>query len=182
MPTHNPRLTITLDPAVAARLRRASELTGNSQGSMVAEILEQASPVFDRMIQVLEAAAAARQAVREETAASLARAQHKIEKQIGLALETFDDGTASLIDDIERVKRRKGRPKDGGMGARSRAPRTTAEGVATPPSNRGVRSDNKSSKNPALARVSSPSAREKSNSGKTAKKLYKNPGFRRASA
>ena len=68
MPTQNPRLTVTLEPSVAARLRRVSELTGNSQGSMVADILSQSAPVFDRLIKLLEAAEVAQVAAREEAA------------------------------------------------------------------------------------------------------------------
>ena len=56
MPTPNPRLTITLEPSTAAQLRRMSELTGNSQSSMISELLSQSAPVFDRLITVLEAA------------------------------------------------------------------------------------------------------------------------------
>ena len=56
MATKNPRLTITLQPSLAAQLRRLSELTGNSQSSLIAELLEGSGPVFDRMIKVMEAA------------------------------------------------------------------------------------------------------------------------------
>ena len=60
MATKNPRLTITLTPSLAAQLRRLSELTGNSQSSLIAELLDGSGPVFDKMIQVLEAAAIAK--------------------------------------------------------------------------------------------------------------------------
>ena len=56
MPAKNPRLTITLQPVLAAQLRRLSELTGNSQSALIAELLEGSEPIFTRMIQVLEAA------------------------------------------------------------------------------------------------------------------------------
>ena len=72
MTTANPRLTITLEPSIAAQLRRMSELTGNSQSQMVSEILTQSSEVFERMIRVLEAAEVAKQAAREEVFGYLA--------------------------------------------------------------------------------------------------------------
>ncbi|GAI87794.1 unnamed protein product, partial [marine sediment metagenome] len=97
MPTLNPRITVTLPPATAAQLRRMSELTGNSQSQMVSELLEQSSDVFDRMICVLEAAEAAQQSAREETAAKLERAQAKVERQLGLMLDLAETKTGSLL-------------------------------------------------------------------------------------
>ena len=61
MPTSNPRITITLQPAVSAILKRVSDLTGDSQSSVVASLLEQSMPVFERLVQVLEAATLARE-------------------------------------------------------------------------------------------------------------------------
>lgn len=56
MPAANPRITITLKPEVHEVLKRLSSLTGNSQSSMVGEILNDSFPVFERMVQVLSAA------------------------------------------------------------------------------------------------------------------------------
>lgn len=137
MTTINPRLTITLEPSTAAQLRRMSELTGNSRSQMVAEILSQSSPVFDRMIRVLEAAEGAKQAAREETASRLARAQETVEEQLGLLLGSMDDMSRPLLEEAEKVRRRKARrgPETGASGARA-AP---GRGAPTPMSNRGVR-------------------------------------------
>lgn len=157
MPTHNPRITITLEPSTAAQLRRMSALTGNSQSQMVSEILMQSAEVFERLIRVLEAAEVAKQAAREETASRLDRAQAKVEKQLGLALDAFDDLSRPLLDDVEKVKRRKARAA-AVHGSSRRAPPTGA----TPLSNRGVRSDPKTTKKQATARVSGQLAGEKS--------------------
>ena len=54
------RLTITLQPTLAAQLRKLSQLTGNSQSALIGELLEGSGPVFDRMIQVMEAAKTAK--------------------------------------------------------------------------------------------------------------------------
>ena len=56
MTTQNPRLTITLQPTIAAQLKELSRLTGNSQSSLIAELLDGSSAVFARVIQVLTAA------------------------------------------------------------------------------------------------------------------------------
>ena len=143
MTTANPRLTITLEPSIAAQLRRMSELTGNSQSQMVSEILTQSSEVFERMIRVLEAAEVAKQAAREETASRLDRAQAKVEKQLGLLLGTMDDMSRPLIEDAEKVRRRARRATAVGDGL----PRQrTARGAPTPMSNRGVRSTQRNAK------------------------------------
>ena len=135
MPTANPRLTITLQPALAAVLRRVSELTGNSQSAMIAELLAQSQPVFERMVEVLEAAERLRAEAMEapeEVSRSLNRAQARIEAQLGLVLDDMGEGYRPLLEAAERVQRR-----------RKRAPRSAAAAagaVQTPPSNRGVRS------------------------------------------
>lgn len=151
MPTQNPRLTVTLEPSVAARLRRVSELTGNSQGSMVADILSQSAPVFDRLIKLLEAAEVAQVAAREEAASRLEKAQGKIEQQLGLLLDWMDEGSRPLIDRAEEVQRRRARSAAGSARATARA--RPAEGRATPLSNRGVRSETQKPGKQALARV-----------------------------
>lgn len=143
MPTHNPRLTITLEPSTAAQLRTISALTGNSQSQTVSEILTQCSEVFERMIRVLEAAELAKQAAREETASRLDRAQAKVEKQLGLMLDTMDDMSRPLLDHAEKIKRRRARTAPGVGGSSRRA--HPAPEAPTPPSNRGVRSDPKTS-------------------------------------
>jgi hypothetical protein len=141
MPATNPRLTITLQPATAARLRRISELTGNSQSALIAEILDGSAHVFDRLIRVLEAAESMKGEVRERVGAEMEAAQRKLEKQLGLQLETFDTATGNLLADVEAVRRRV---------ARRAAP--AGGGRSTPMSNRGVRSTTKPGKSPAKTR------------------------------
>ena len=138
MPAKNPRLTITLQPLIAAQLRRLSELTGNSQSSLISELLDGSAPVFERMIRVIEAAQQAQQSIKGSLVAGLDDAQTKVEQQLGLVLDIFDDATRPLLDQVEQVQRRArkasgGRPLAGGPGGR--------EGESTPLSNRGVRSD-----------------------------------------
>ena len=56
MTTINPRITVTLQPQVHAVLRRLSQLTKNSQSSLVGELLAESMPIFERMVEVLDAA------------------------------------------------------------------------------------------------------------------------------
>ena len=137
MPAQNPRLTVTLKPSTYAQIQEVSRLTGNSQSAMVAEILEQAEPVFSRLIQVLEAAQQAKDDLRTKAVSDMAAAQARIEQQIGLALGEFDGVTGNLLEDVERIRRRARRaPVDGKRSAAAGARRERP----TPISNRGVRS------------------------------------------
>ena len=105
-PQKNPRLTITLQPTLAAQLRKLSELTGNSQSSLIGELLEGSGPVFDRMIQVMEAAKTAKESMRGRIAGDIEQAQARLEEGLGMALEGFDQWTGSLLDEAEAVTRR----------------------------------------------------------------------------
>lgn len=135
MPAINPRITITLEPLTAAQLRRISALTGNSQSSMISELLSQSSPVFDRLIAVLEAAEIAKVAAREDAAKKLEAAQSQIENQLGLMLEWMDESSRPLLEHAEKVKRRTRRQ------AHEQGREAVAAGASTPISNRGVRLD-----------------------------------------
>lgn len=136
MPTQNPRVTVTLKPSTHAQMLEVSRLTGNSLSSMFAEILEQSEPVFARLIQVLAAAEQAKLEVRERTSSDLAKAQARLEKQLGLAMTEFDAFSGDLLDDVEAVRRRARRaPREDAQRPARGTPR-----LSTPPSNRGVRS------------------------------------------
>ena len=130
MPASNPRITITLAPQVHAILRRLSELTGNSQSGLVGELLLESMPVFERMVQVLQAAEklkAEADASKASIGKGLVEAQGKLERQLGLALETWDAASKPIVDAAEQVDRRRGREA-----------RTRRRSTSTPMSNRGV--------------------------------------------
>ena len=141
MPTLNPRLTITLDPAVAASLRRLSEVTGNSQSKLIAELLEGSVPVFQRVIATIELAKSASAEIRGKLADDMGRAQTRVEQQLGLALGEFDIAAAPLLAEVEKVARRSRkrpvRPRNEGAEDASTSPLAHP---LTPISNRGVRS------------------------------------------
>ena len=92
--------------SLAAQLRKLSELTGNSQSGLIGELLEGSGPVFDRMIQVMEAAKTAKEAMRGRIAGDIEKAQSRVEEGLGMALEGFDQWTGSLLDEAEAVTRR----------------------------------------------------------------------------
>lgn len=148
MPTNNPRLTITLQPTLAAQLRRLSQLTGNSQSALIAELLEGSTPIFDRMIVLLEAADKAKEAIKGQAVEGLDIAQAKLEKQLGLALDTWDEAATPLLEEMEAITRRRGAKAPARKPAGGTAPRGAppAGAQATPPSNRGVRSRNPNTK------------------------------------
>lgn len=138
MPAKNPRLTITLKPDLAARLRKLSELTGNSQSSMIGEMLEGSEPVFDRMIEVLEAAKSAQASMRGKIATDMEHAQTKMETALGVVMQGFDQITGSLLEESAAVQKRARRV---GHASAAQAPRAVPASVSsTPLSNRGVRS------------------------------------------
>lgn len=134
MPTKNPRLSITFEPSFLARLRRLSELTGNSQGAMAAELLLGCAPAIDRLIELLEAAKSAKTDVLDKLVSDMEAAQSRIEHQLGLALAETDAITTGLLEDAEKIRRRGTR-----RSTRQRVA-TAVSAVPTPISNRGVRS------------------------------------------
>jgi hypothetical protein len=159
MTTQNPRLTITLQPSLAAQLRRLSQLTGNSQSSLISELLDGSAPVFDRLIRVLTAAEGAKASLRGHLAMDMAEAQARVEKQLGLDLDALGDGLQPLLDEFEVIRRRRGK----GLVAGARAHAQTFPATEpTPISNRGVRSDPTHTKN--IAKTSRP-ARVKASKG-----------------
>jgi hypothetical protein len=150
MPATNPRLTITLKPTTSAQLRRLSELTGNSQSALIAELLEGSEQVFDRLITLLQAATDAKASLTDQMVAELEQTQTKLEGQMGLALNAWDAGAKPILDAAESIQRR-GRRR--GRGGDAQRPAAVAAQVPTPPSNRGVRSGPKQAKKPTRTRT-----------------------------
>lgn len=147
MTTANPRITVTLQPEVHAVLRRLSELTGTSQSAMVGELLMESLSVFERMVEVLNAAEQLRlqgMKASEEVKDALARAQGRMETQLGLAMDDMDAGAMLLLKEAERLQRR-------GAAAGKRSAAAAPRSGATPISNRGVRFGRKGSVKPVKA-------------------------------
>lgn len=141
MPAKNPRITVTLEPADKALLERLSLLTGSSQGALVADILKESRPVFERLISVLEAAIEARENIAKSHAQGLEAAQLKLEEQLGITLEMFDSASRPILEEAEKVRRRTRRAAGSVASAEARPARSL-----TPLSNRGVRSTTRQAK------------------------------------
>lgn len=135
MPTANPRISVTLTPEVAAVLKRVCDLAEKSQSAFVGELLTESIPVFERMARVLEAAHQARHSFNSDLAESLDQAQTRLEQQLGLALETMEEGFRPVLEAAEIVKRRG--PRTGGTRVRG-APSEAGAAAKPPMSNRGV--------------------------------------------
>lgn len=154
MPTNNPRVNVTLKPSTAAIIRKLSDLTGNSQSGLIAELLEANEETFARLITILTAAQDAKAALTEEMHSGLRQAQEKLERQMGLVLETMEEGAAPILEAAEKVQRRASRRSAEGprpAGGRG-APKGRGKGASTPMSNRGVRSLTKTAKKPTGSR------------------------------
>lgn len=137
MPTLNPRLSVTLKPSTSAQLQELSRLTGDSQSGIIADILEQSSIVFERLINVLQAAEIAKAELKKSASSDLNAAQGRIEAQLGLMLDDMDSAFKPLLQEAENIRRRSRT-----AAARDAHGRTQAagRGESTPLSNRGVRS------------------------------------------
>lgn len=109
MATFNPRITITLTPSVHALLKEMSSLTGNSQSAIVAELLESSSPVFERMVNMLRAAATVQTDAKAQIVAGMDRAQAKLQDQMQLLMGTMDEAAKPLLEQAEKVRRRASR-------------------------------------------------------------------------
>ena len=129
-------------------MRKLSELTGNSQSALIGDLLAGSGPVFDRLIQVLEAAKTAKASMKGKITEDMQAAQAKVEGALGMVLEGLDQFTGSLLDEAEEVTRRS---RGSAGAARSHGPGAAAP---TPISNRGVRYDPKATKTIAQSRLS----------------------------
>ena len=107
MPAVNPRVSVTLTPAMDAVLKRLSDVSGQSKSSLIAEILEQSQPVFERMALILETAKSATKDAKERMAANLEEAHTQLLHQAGLVDDLFTQQTADLVGELEQIGRRK---------------------------------------------------------------------------
>lgn len=139
-PMKNPRITITLQPKTHAIIKELSRLNDESQSAIVGSMLEQVTPVLERMIAIMQAAEQAKDAVRGRLAGDMEAAQAKVEQSLGIVMEQFGEMEQPFLELFEDIKRRS--PKAAaveGAGAGGAA-KTAAAAATTPPSNRGVRS------------------------------------------
>ena len=104
--TKNPRTTITLSPATHALMKELATLNDESMSATIGGLLEQVSPVLERVVTVLRAANLAKDAVKGRLVDDLEQAQARMEKSLGLALDDFGSMEQPFLDLFEDVKRR----------------------------------------------------------------------------
>jgi hypothetical protein len=147
MPTLNPRITVTLSPEQHSLLREMSRLTQTSQSGLISQILTELTPVWSKMLTLMAAAEQAKGVINESFIQDMDKAQAKVEKQLGLAIDAMDDFNLPILALAEKVEHRKGRDS-----ARTRRHADAGAAAAgTPLSNRGVRSNNKQTKSTTYA-------------------------------
>lgn len=145
MPTANPRVSVTLTPSMDAVLSRLSDVSGRSKSALIAELLEQSQPVFERMAAILETAKTATEEAKSRMAANMEEAHQRLVEQAGIMGDLFEDQTADLVGELEQIGRRKPKGSAGHAEERSRprlAGRTLRQLAAeiatdTPPVTRG---------------------------------------------
>lgn len=139
MPAVNPRVSVTLTPALDATLKRLSDASGQSRSAIIAELLEQSEPVFERMATILETAKTATQEAKDRMAANLEEAHGRLLEHAGVIGDLFEDHVADLVDDVEQIGRRSGtRARGSGSAHRDRVPLWAGLWPQTPPCNTGV--------------------------------------------
>jgi len=129
MPATNPRISVTVTPSVEAVLSRLSAATGQSKSSFIAELLESSMPVLERMATVIEAAQHAKDTLKSQTVKDMEEAESRLHDILGVTMDIFDESTAPILEEAERVQRRAARSQTVRRGRAA----TPAYGLATPP-------------------------------------------------
>ncbi len=148
MPATSPRITVTITDELSVALKRLSQLTRQSQSSLVGELLAQSLPVFERMVQLMEAVSAINEKV-DKSAKSIREGMDAAHSQLEATLM----GLEALLPEGGGATPRGGLlPASGvapppGAGQLGTYGETVRHGAAAPPvavttpmSNRGVRS------------------------------------------
>ena len=111
MPSKNPRLSVVLSPSLAATLQALSHATGESASSLVRGILEQSEPAFQRMLQLVAAASAARGQIGDGVAHSLRKVVDDLEDAMVVADARLSRASSDLVGQAEAVSGRRRRQK-----------------------------------------------------------------------
>lgn len=91
MPTHKPRLTVTLTEHQYDVLTRLSSVRGSSRSSIIVDLLDASLPVLERTFALLEAFEAARKGdYLEDFVASMDKAEATLAPLLASALEQMD--------------------------------------------------------------------------------------------
>lgn len=132
MPTLNPRVNVTLSPALDSLVERLAAHRSISKSQVLRELLEAAEPALQRAVSLMEAASRAAPDVLSGLAESMLRAQERVEDVLAGSLARIE--SADLVAQAEAIRGR--RPARGAAATKAAASRL----VDPPSSNRGVRS------------------------------------------
>jgi hypothetical protein len=90
MPTRNPRVNVTLPQHHFEVITRLAQLQGRSRSAVIAELLDAAIPVLERVVVVGESAVRAQVVAREELRDSFASAEAAILPHVTAAMDQLD--------------------------------------------------------------------------------------------
>ena len=107
MPTINPRVQVTLPPALDLLVQRMATLQRVSKSQVLRELLEAAEPALQRAVALMDAAQQAAQSVHTGLAQRLDQEQQRAEKSLAQLLGGLDATTADLVAQAEAVKGRR---------------------------------------------------------------------------
>lgn len=143
MTTSNPRVHVTLSPALNDLVTRFATVQRTSKSDVLRELLETAAPSLARAVALMEAATRAKPEMLRGMATSLAQAQARIEGILEGTVGSLEVQT-DLVDQAQAVKpRRPARSRvsadAAGAGDSARRSRGRARSAlpAPPPSKRG---------------------------------------------
>lgn len=124
MGTTKPRITITLDHGAYDALRELSEACGEPMSSIVAQVVEMASPTWRRVAKMMVKARAAPAEAQAGMLAALERAESQVASALEAATITAHGAVSSAVEVPPRL-RREGRasvPPGVGSGGLEAAP------------------------------------------------------------
>lgn len=91
MPTTNPRVSITFEPADLAVIDRFAEASHTARATVISELVSSVVPMLDKAAEVMEAASAAPRHVQEELANGVRAATQVFLQGNAEAMEIFGD-------------------------------------------------------------------------------------------
>lgn len=96
MPTQKRRMSVTLEDEQYAVLHRLADLSKQSMGSIVGELIESALPTLSRMLEAMEAYQAADESKQREMLSNLEAAHADLLPDAGEVLRRSEDVWSSV--------------------------------------------------------------------------------------
>lgn len=130
MPTQKPRVTVTLNPYVYETISRMAELTGQSRGAIIADMIEHAHAPLMRTVALLEAASEAPLQARQGLHDLVAKLEASVQATAAANLTQLD-----FLSEAARPSqppRSKAAPAPGAGRRSGGNPRSSNTGVRSP--------------------------------------------------